>query len=218
MQFKNRNEAGELLASALNAYQGAPAVVCPLPRGGVALGVVVARRLNLPLDLVIPRKIGHPSNPEYAVCAVGETGDLVCNEAERAWLDPQWLADAVNSERAEARRRRTLYLGNRQPLSLKGRTAILVDDGIATGLTLRAAIRDVRARDAARVVAAVPVGPRDSLRIIAAEADEVIVLDAPEFFRGAVSAYYSSFSQLSDQDVLDLLRTLPATSSDAVTG
>ena len=218
MQFRNRNEAGELLAGALDAFRGTPAVVCPLPRGGVALGVVVAARLELPLDLVIPRKIGHPSNPEYAVCAVGETGELVCNEAEKARLDPQWLADAVDRERAEARRRRTLYLGKRPPLSLQDRTAILVDDGIATGLTLRAAIRDVRSRDAARVVVAVPVGPRDSLRVIAAEADQVIVLDAPEYFRGAVGAYYSSFPQLSDEDVLELLRTLPATASDVVTG
>lgn len=214
MYFRDRNEAGARLADALESYRGTNAVVCPLPRGGVALGVVIARCLNLPLDLVIPRKIGHPSNPEYAVCAVSEAGDLVCNESERARLDPHWLAAAVERERAEASRRRILYMGKQPAAPLRDRTAILVDDGIATGLTLRAAIRDVRARNASRVVTAVPIGPRDSLRVIAAEADEVVVLDAPEFFRGAVSAYYGNFPQLTDEDVLELLRDVATVSGE----
>jgi predicted phosphoribosyltransferase len=135
MRFANRQEAGRKLAEALDGFRGQAGVVYALPRGGVPLGQEVARRLGMPLDILIPRKIGHPMQPEYAICAVPEHGQRVCNPREEASVDPNWLAEAEASERAEARRRRSLY-GRADAPSVAGKLAIIVDDGIATGLTM----------------------------------------------------------------------------------
>ena len=146
MRFKDRTDAGKKLAQALKKYQNQDGVVYALPRGGVVLGAIVARDLHMSLDLLIPRKIGHPLQPEYAICAVVENGEIVCNQQEVARVDPQWFRQEVEAERQEARRRRELYLGGRDPAPVAGKTAIIVDDGIATGLTMEVSISDARRR------------------------------------------------------------------------
>jgi predicted phosphoribosyltransferase len=180
--------------------------VYALPRGGVPLGVEVAKALHMPLDLIIPRKIGHPSNPEYAICAVGESGALVCNEAEVSRVDQEWFQQQVQAEREEARRRRAHYLKHRASVPLKGKTAIIVDDGIATGFTMEAAIQDARQQRPGRVVVAVPVVPRYTMDRLRNEVDEVVTLDIPEVYLGAVGAYYDDFAQVSDEEVIDMLQ------------
>ena len=205
MRFEDRTQAGLALAEALHAYAGQDVVVLALPRGGVLLGVEVARALSAPLDLVIPRKVGHPDQPEYGIAAVAEVGDVVVNEQEVARVDRAWFERAVAAERAEAARRRVSYVGGRSAVDLTGKTAIVVDDGIATGLTMRAAVRDVRARGAARVVVAVPVAPAGAVAELRRAVDDVVTLLVPEVFAGAVGAYYRSFAQVGDDEVMSLL-------------
>lgn len=205
MRFKNRIHAGIKLAHALSKYNNEDGIVYALPRGGVPLGVEVAKALHMPLDLIIPRKIGHPSNPEYAICAVGESGALVCNEAELSRVDQEWFQKQVQAEREEARRRRTYYLKGRESVSLKGKMAIIVDDGIATGLTMEAAIQDAKQQGPGKVVVAVPVAPRDTVDRLRREVDDFVTLDIPEMYLGAVGAYYDNFTQVSDEEVSDML-------------
>ena len=206
MRYQDRQDAGRRLAEALLGYARPDVVVLALPRGGVILGAEVASRLGVPLDLVIPRKVGHPSYPEYGIAAVAEAGEVVANEEEVARVDPAWFERAVAHERVEAARRRRHYLGGRDPLDLGGKTAILVDDGIATGLTMEAAVRDAHARGAARVVVAVPVAPADAVVRLRRQADEVVALQAPVDYAGAVGAYYREFRQVTDDEVIAALQ------------
>jgi putative phosphoribosyl transferase len=210
MHFRDRTDAGKKLAHALRQHRGHDGVVYALPRGGVVLGVEVARDLGMPLDLLIPRKIGHPLQPEYAICAVVENGEMVCNRREVARVDPQWFRREVEAEREEARRRRELYLGGREPAPVAGKTAIIVDDGIATGLTMEVAIHDARRRQPAHLVVAVPVAPPDTVERLSREVDEFVVLDRSPHYLGAVGAYYDSFYQVSDEEVVALLRSVTA--------
>ncbi|MDB5182059.1 MAG: hypothetical protein JWP13_822 [Candidatus Saccharibacteria bacterium] len=205
MRFHNRIEAGRLLAKKLEKYQFKDAVVYALPRGGVEVAVEVARHLVVPLDLLVPRKIGHPDHPEYAVCALSEDGYLVCNQDELEVLDKEWLREAVLREAAEAERRREMYLKGRPPLPVQGKVAIIVDDGVATGLTILAAIHDVRRYEPAKVVLALPVLPIDTLQLLNEEVEEVVALDVPETFLGAISAYYEEFDQIDDKRVISLM-------------
>ncbi|MDH3671984.1 MAG: phosphoribosyltransferase [Gammaproteobacteria bacterium] len=206
MRFKNRTEAGKKLADALKRYRDKDGIVYGLPRGGLPLAVEIAQALHMPLDLIIPRKIGHPFNPEYAICAVSENGDMVCDEWEVAQIDQQWFQEKVKTERQESRRRHERYLGGRAPLPAAGKTVILVDDGIATGLTMRAAIRDAKHRRPARIVVAIPVTPKDTAAILRQEVDDLVALDIPEFYLGAVGAYYDEFPQITDEEVIELLQ------------
>ncbi|MDR3419432.1 MAG: phosphoribosyltransferase family protein [Nevskia sp.] len=210
MRFHDRHHAGQALAEALKPHLEGPAIVYALPRGGVPLAVEVARACSLPLDLVIPRKIGHPHQPEYAICAVTETGEPICNEDERRAVDPQWLAQRIEAERREARRRRELYSGGQARRSARGRCAILVDDGIATGLTMEAAVAEVRQDNPTRLIVAVPVAPRDTAERFAGLVDRFVAVQIPEFYAGAVGYYYEDFRQLSDRDVQEELARLPA--------
>ena len=166
MFFKNRAEAGRLLAKALSHYAGQDVAVYALPRGGVVTAAEIAQRLHAPLDLVIARKIGHPRAPEYAIAAIAEDGHMVANDEELEMVDAAWLEEEKASQRSEAKRRRVMYLGDRPPIPAEGKVAILVDDGVATGLTDLAAVRAVRKRGAARVVVAVPVGAPPSLAML----------------------------------------------------
>jgi len=211
MHFRDRTDAGKKLAQALKRHRNQDGVVYALPRGGVVLGVEVARDLGMPLDLLIPRKIGHPLQPEYAICAVVENGEMVCNQQEVARVDPQWFRREVAAERGEARRRRELYLGGREPAPVAGKTAIIVDDGIATGLTMEVAIRDARRRDPAHLIVAVPVAPPETVERLAREVDEFVVLDPSPYYLGAVGAYYDSFYQVSDEEVVALMRSVATT-------
>lgn len=178
-----------------------------LPRGGVVLGYEVAKALRLPLDIVVTRKIGHPLHPEYAIGAVDEKGKRLLNEAEAAGLDPQWLAGESEKQQKEAARRIIAYRGGRPPAYITGKIVILVDDGIATGLTMRLAVRSVKEKKPARIIVAVSVAPPDFEGILKSEgADELLVLEPPETFAGAVGAHYIHFDQVEDEDVIRLLR------------
>lgn len=206
MIFKNRIEAGQKLAEKLGAYKNKKdAIVLALPRGGVVLGAEIAKILDLPLDIIVPRKIGHPENPEYAIGAITETGEGIFNEAERARVDPKWLEGEIEKEKKEAQRRLKTYRGDRPPLNLKNKTVLIIDDGIATGLTMRAAIVSVRAQNPKKTVVAVPVSAQDSAETIKKEADDLVVLNTPLFF-GAVGAFYENFPQTEDEEVVRLLQ------------
>lgn len=204
--FKDRKEAGQLLAEQIIQYRDKDAVVYALPRGGVVLGFEIAQALHAPLDLIIARKIGHPDNPEYAVCAVIEEGEPFCNEEERATLDPVWLEKEIEKEREEAKRRREKYLKGRKHRSARNKIAIVVDDGVATGLTLRSALRSLRQEQPKELIVAVPVAPHDLVEILHTEADKVVVLKDEKNYLGAVGAYYQNFPQVSDGEVIELLR------------
>lgn len=208
--FHDRKEAGHLLAQKLaEMYRREDAVVYALPRGGVVLGVEIAKQLEAPLDLVIPRKIGHPEQEEYAICAVTEKGYLLCNQQAIARLDPEWLKAAAESQVAEARRRRETYQGSRAAVPVKGKVAIITDDGVATGLTMLAAIQDVSDGGPAKVVIAAPVVPQDTVDQLLAYADEIVALMVPEVFRGSISAYYEQFAQVDDEEVVQLISSVP---------
>jgi putative phosphoribosyl transferase len=203
--FRDRAEAGEQLAQKLAEYQNTEAIVLALPRGGVVVGQKIAESLGLPLDIVVTRKIGHPSNPEYAICAVDAHGTLLCDERERARVSEAWLTEAVERERREAARRSALYRGSKPARQIKGKTVIITDDGVATGLTIRLAIQAVKAEQPEKIVVAVPVAPSDTAQKIRREADTLIVLEPPEDFLGAVGAHYAHFLQVEDAEVIRLL-------------
>lgn len=206
MIFINRQEAGKQLAQKLKKYKGRDVAVYALPRGGVVLGYEVAKELKAPLDLIITRKIGHPFSKEYAVCAISEYGDFLCDEREKDNLDPIWLKVAIEKEKKEALRRRKLYLQNKIRIPAANKVAIVVDDGIATGLTMRAALMGLRGQKPKKLIVAVPVAPTDAIPDLIKEADEVVVLDDPKEYLGAVGAHYIDFPQVNDRDVIDLLK------------
>lgn len=206
MIFKDRSDAGRQLAEKLKDYKGKKkTVVIALPRGGVVLGYEIAKVLNLPLDIVVPRKIGHPHNPEYAIGAITESGEGIFNKQEKKQVDPQWLKSAIAKEKKEARRRLKMYRSGKNPVDLYGKQVLIIDDGIATGLTMRAAVKSVKIKNPDKIIVAVPVAARDSLEKIKKEVDEVICLDAPEFF-GAVGAFYEVFGQTQDEEVVALMK------------
>jgi putative phosphoribosyl transferase len=205
--FKDREEAGKLLAKKLVQYQGTDSVVLALPRGGVVPGDEVAHALHLPLDIIAVRKVGHPSNPEYALGAIDESGATLFNEAETATVDSQWLNDETRKQHSEAMRRAKAYRVGKEPLPLAGKTAIIVDDGIATGLTMKLAVQNATSRGAKRVVAAVPVAPPEAVAALESLGTNVIVLEKPEEFLGAVGAHYERFDQVTDAEVIRLMKS-----------
>ena len=170
-------------------------------------GFEVAKVLNLPLDIVVPRKIGAPDNEEYAIGAVTESGEGIFNQEAIATLSVtnDYLSKKVNEGKKEAERRLKYYRADRTPLNLTNKTVIIVDDGIATSLTMRAAIKSVQEKKAKKIIIAVPVTARDSLEIIRNETDEIIYLEAPMFF-GAVGVFYEDFEQTTDEEVIDLMQ------------
>lgn len=204
--FADRTDAGRRLAQALNFYKGRPVAVYALPRGGVVLGVEVARELEAPLDLIVVRKIGHPQSPEYAIGAVTEDGDIVLNPEEAEVLDPDWLTATVKAELQEAHRRRDLFLQGRPRVRPSGKIAILVDDGLATGLTMEAAIRQLRKGHPDRVIVAVPVAAQETADRLRPKVDAMVILYIPPML-GAVGAFYSDFTQVSDEDVVTLMNS-----------
>ncbi|KKU19100.1 MAG: hypothetical protein UX77_C0001G0014 [Parcubacteria group bacterium GW2011_GWA1_47_11] len=208
IQFKDRQDAGRQLARALREYSDGDSVIYALPRGGVVLGSEIANTLHIPLDLVITRKIGHPSNPEYAICAVSEDGELVCNEVEKAFVNKDWLKNAVAKEVKEAARRREVYLRGIKHIPATNITAIVVDDGVATGLTIKAALQSLRKEKPKKLMVAIPVAPHDTLNELRGSADEVVVLEDAKDYLGAVGAYYAYFPQVTDEEVIKLLTRL----------
>lgn len=207
MVFQNREEAGRQLAAKLHAYREYPnGVILALPRGGVALGYEISLVLHLPLDVFITRKIGAPDNPEYALGAVSESGNIYVNpQAMAAFrLSPADLDALAAVQRQEIARRQTLYRQGRHPLPLKDRVVIVVDDGIATGATFFASVEAIRQQAPARLIAAIPVGPRDTVQHARAVVDELVVLATPEPF-WAVGSHYVHFEQVEDREVLQYL-------------
>ncbi len=205
--FANRTEAGRLLAEKLVQYAGRDdVVVLGLPRGGVPLAYEVAKRLRAPLNVFIVRKLGVPGFEELAAGAIASGGVRVLNEdVMRAIPHADEAIEAVTArETAELERREQIYREGRPPPEFHDRIVILVDDGLATGATMRAAVKALRQTGAAKIVVAVPVGPPDTCHELEEEADETICLSTPEFFQ-AVGQYYEDFSQTSDEDVRELL-------------
>ncbi len=212
-EFQDRETAGRLLANELVGMELADPVVLALPRGGIPVAAEIARALKAPLDLVMVRKIGLPSQPELAAAAVvdGEQADIILNEEVLRWsgLSEEALQALAREQLKEIERRRKVYLSGRLPVSVAGRTAILVDDGIATGTTVRAALKALSRRRAGRIVLAVPVAPADTLSALRELVDDVICLIPATAFLG-IGSFYRDFHQLTDSEVI---RTLQATSS-----
>lgn len=204
--FRDRQDAGEKLAWELAGYRGPLTVVVGLPRGGVPVAAEVARALEAPLDVLLVRKLGHPAQPELAVGALAQGGFLVWNEdvLRSAGLARVQLGEVVERERRELARRAAAYRGDRPPLDLAGKTVLIVDDGLATGATMRAAVAAARGLGAASVVVAVPVAAPDTLAQLTAEADEVVCVAEPQGFQ-SVGQWYARFGQTTDDEVRALL-------------
>lgn len=204
--FADRTEAGRVLAGKLRPYEAEDPIVLALPRGGVPVAYEVAEALHAPLDALFVRKIGAPGHPELGLGAVvdGHDPQVVMNPELEGLADRAYVEQRVREELAEIERRRKAYLGGRAPLSVRGRTVLLIDDGIATGGSIRAALRGLRKANAKRIVLAVPVAPEQTVEALRREADEVIALETPEPFF-AVGLWYSDFTQTTDEEVVRLL-------------
>ena len=212
MDFRDRSDAGRRLAKALSEYKGRSAVVLALPRGGVPVAAEVAEALDAPLDLVLVRKIGVPTQPELAMGAVvdGTAPIVVRNEEviELSGTTSDEFDAACASELAEIERRRQLYIGERARAEIAGQVVIVIDDGIATGATTRAALQAIRNRKPKELVLAVPVAPPDTIKQLRPEVDALICLETPELF-GAIGYFYRDFRQVSDQEVVAILKRFP---------
>jgi len=208
MTFYDRTEAGERLATELEKYKGEDVVVFALPRGGCPVAAPIAHALDAPIDLVLVRKIGVPFQPELAMGAVADGGEpvVVRNDdvVTMAGVNETQFQKVLDHELEEIERRRSLYLGARPRAEARGRIAIVVDDGIATGATTRAALRAVRARNPKKLVLAAPVAPTDTLEALRFEADEIVCLEARRDF-GAIGFFYADFRQISDEEVIAIL-------------
>ena len=213
MLFQDRTDAGRQLAKALLKYKRRHPVILALPRGGVPVAAQVAAALDAPLNLLLVRKIGAPSQPELAMGAVadGEEPVIIRNTdvIELSDVSTREFDEICRVECAEIERRRKRYLGNRVRSEVTGRVAIIIDDGIATGATTLAAIKAVRMRKPKELVLAVPVAPRDTIKKLHAEADAIVCLDTPREF-GAIGYFYRDFPQVSDDEVIALLKRFPA--------
>jgi len=211
LYFKDRRDAGQKLADALTRFKDRDPLILAIPRGGVVVAAEVAARLDARLDVIVPRKIGSPGNPEYAMGAVGPDGGAILDRETLRYLglseDAGEVARAVEEARGEMRRRLRSYRGDRPEPDLSGKTVVVIDDGIATGLTARAALRSVRRAAPGRTVLAVPVAPPNRIPALRAEADEVVCLVQPTPFY-AVGQFYERFDQTSDEEVRSLLDRL----------
>lgn len=206
MSFRDRGAAGDMLARHLAGYAGAPGViVLGLVRGGVPVAARVARALDVPMDVLVVRKLGVPWSPEVAFGALGPDAVRVLNREVSDGLSETEISAVTNHERAELYRRERLYRAGRPSLDLTGRTVILIDDGLATGATARAAVEVARRMGAATVIVAVPVGSPQAVDLVSEVADRVVCPVVPEDF-GAVSLYYDEFGQVGDVDVVTALR------------
>ena len=214
--FPNRHVAGERLSAALAAYRGHAPLVLGIPRGGVPVAAAIARVLEAELDVVITRKLEVPCEPNLALGAITADGGVYVNERTVAAYDvtPEQLAAVIARERKEAKRRDHAFRGERPPPPLANRTVIVVDDGLATGATMRATLRALRAHEPAHLVAAVPVGAPDACADLQHDADEVICLYAPESF-SAVSVYYDDFQAPADETVRRILHEFGTGASSA---
>jgi predicted phosphoribosyltransferase len=218
--FQDRSDAGRRLAKALLGYKGRNAVVLALPRGGVPVAAEVAAALDAPLDLILVRKIGVPTQPELAMGAVVDgAAPIVIRNEEVIGLSGT-TADEFDMtcarELAEIERRRQLYIGERPRAEIAGQVVIVIDDGIATGATTLAALQAIRNRKPKELVLAVPVAPPDTIRELRQEVDALICLETPELF-GAIGYFYRDFRQVSDEEVVAILKRFPITGTASIT-
>jgi putative phosphoribosyl transferase len=213
MEFQDRSDAGRRLAKALASYKKRHPIVLALPRGGVPVAAEVAAALDAPLDLILVRKIGVPTQPELAMGAVvdGAAPIVVRNDEviELSGTTSDEFEATCARELEEIERRRQLYLGDRARAEIAGQVVIVVDDGIATGATTRAALQAIRNRKPKELVLAVPVAPPDTIAQLRGEVDALICLETPELF-GAIGYFYRDFRQVSDQEVIAILKRFPA--------
>jgi putative phosphoribosyl transferase len=204
--FVDRVDAGRRLASALADFAGKKGVVLAIPRGGVVVAFEIARALSLPLDVIIPRKIGAPENPELAIGAVAEDGTAILDNQLIKYLgvSREYVQEETERQKQEIKRRLKLYRQDASYIDARGLDVIVVDDGIATGSTMKAALASVKNRGAASVTVAVPVGPPSTIEELNALADRVVCLYTPEFFQ-AIGEFYQDFNQTQDSEVIALL-------------
>lgn len=203
--FFDRHEAGKSLAMKLRQYKNRNVVLYALPKGGVPVAYEVAKALDLPLDIVIANKINHPVSDEYGICAVNEYGWQVKDECGLCGLDTEWFEYKVQQELLEAGRQRLVYKHGQESLSAENKIAIIVDDGIATGLTVKAAVQTIADQWPEEIIIATPVAPRNVVSDLKTVADTVIVDLADPQYRGKVSFYYHDFKEVSDNEVVRLL-------------
>jgi predicted phosphoribosyltransferase len=205
-RFRNRKEAGQRLAAGLQEYRGKEVIVLAIPRGGVVVGYEVAKALEAPIDIVVPRKLGAPGNPELAIGAVAEDGTLILDDnlVNMLGVSVEYVNRVVNSELAEIKRRTLKYRAGMEPIKLSSKTVIIVDDGLATGATMKAAITSARKRGASEIVVATPVAPPDTVLEISKLVNRVVcpVVYEPFF---AIGQFYDDFSQVEDEEVIHLL-------------
>lgn len=205
--FQDRMEAGKALAKQLSDLKGQNPVILGIPRGAVPMAAVVADELDGELDVVIVRKLGAPGNPELAIGSVTEEGEAIVNDdfARRTGASDEYVRQETQRQMQRIEERKRVYRDVRPKVSLEDRVVVIVDDGFATGATMKAALESARSENPARLIAAAPVGAKDTVREMADYADEVVCLRAPEFF-GAVGAFYRDFGQVSDDEVLQVLK------------
>ena len=206
--FKNRRSAGKILAGRVRELKPADPVVLAMPRGGVPVGLEVAKALNAPLDLVLVRKIGVPYQPELAAAAVVDGGrpEIVVNDdvMQMAGITRDYIDERAKEALAEIERRRHVYLEGRPRVPLDGRTLIIVDDGIATGASIRAAIAALKRRSPQRLILAIPVAPADTIQVLRRQVDDVVCLETPDPFY-AIGMHFDDFHQVPDDEVIQLM-------------
>lgn len=207
MVFRDRNQAGELLAKKLKPKLSKMdnLVVYSLVRGGVVVGYEIAKKLHVPLEVILVRKIGYPGNPEYAIGAVAESDAPIMNEHEAESVGTEYIKKTIARERETIARRSSLYVGSSGRIGASGKTAIIVDDGIATGLTMKAAIVYIRRQNPKRIIMAVPVASREAMQDITPLVDDTVTLIPAERFSGAIGAHYIKFDQVEDIAVITML-------------
>lgn len=207
--FADRIEAGDLLAEALVDYAGPKTVVLGIPRGGLVVAREVALRLKAPLDIVLSRKMGAPENPELAIGAIAESGEIFLDQAlaYRVGAGEQYIEQERQNQFLEIQRRSRVYRNIRPKVDLKNKDVIIIDDGVATGSTVQAAIWSVRQESPHKIIGAFPVGPEETLRNLCRSADEIICLKAPPFL-GGVGRFYFRFEQVEEKEVLSILESV----------
>lgn len=203
-KLKNRTEAGQLLAKKLKKYKNSDSVVLAIPRGGVAVGYEIAKELHLPLDIVLSKKIGHPNNEEYAIGAVSMDSILLDEHPE---VSKVYIQKKIEELQKILQKKYQLYSSNQQPIELKDKNVIVVDDGVATGNTLLACLTMIRKKNPATIIVAVPVLPSDTVSIFQKNSDEFVYLIASNYFRG-IGEFYDQFDQVEDTEAIEMLNQI----------
>lgn len=199
--LQDRKEAGILLSQKLEKYQNSDAIILAVPRGGVPIGYELSKNLHLPLDIILSKKIGHPLNKEYAIGAVSLDSTIINQHPD---IPKEYIEREIKHLRESMKDKYNLYMGYRKPSNIKGKTVIVVDDGIATGNTLLASIEMLKKRHPKKIIVAVPVVPFDTVKVFEQNTDEFVYLMAPKDFRG-VGRFYESFEQVADDEVIRML-------------